>query len=315
MEDPARRISNLVRMSQPHKLSPDLPLTRLYQNLINIYDQAEAYASENKCERAFSLYLRFVATVTEELPKHMNYNGINADHKNDLCRRTIRAINEAEKMKRELLKLFTLESQDYLATQIDMDEKHKAKPPESPNSVSLRLQIGSKTYTTCDVMSNSSFLFQRIVIPNDLAENFVTHTTDNFKFGLLYGKLLRRVIVATHIITTKTDEASLANMKKIINDPASLSGEVTELILIGCVCSSFEDSAIERFIGASLLNEIVCVMVKPTEKKCSIIHLIKTPDDAASTSQQTSKLTSLSEAATCENLHITPSMSCTMGTS
>uniref|UniRef100_A0A7E4VNT7 USP8_dimer domain-containing protein n=1 Tax=Panagrellus redivivus TaxID=6233 RepID=A0A7E4VNT7_PANRE len=83
-----------------------MPLIKVCQTLDSLYNIAMAYVEEKEIEKAFGYFLRFVDAAVNKLPRHSNYSIITPEYNGKLCRRTIHAINIAEKLKSEILKSY-----------------------------------------------------------------------------------------------------------------------------------------------------------------------------------------------------------------
>uniref|UniRef100_A0A7E4ULH3 USP8_dimer domain-containing protein n=1 Tax=Panagrellus redivivus TaxID=6233 RepID=A0A7E4ULH3_PANRE len=278
--DPIKRLCGLVDSSRPHTLSTRVPLKRFCDMLDDVYNMAQTYAEENTIDKAFVFYLRFLGIAVEELGKHADYVNLSEDDRLKFCKCTVMAINTAEELKRQIKKNFDLDALQYrVALEVKQQlqpEVEQKKEPSTPPLIFGNL----KSYTTCDRQTSYNFLFQRIILPNNLPERFLSQAEkapDGTPFGRLYGKLIRNSIIVSHIIMTNGDDEKLEKVEKIIPGTPTDDDEPSDLILIGGICHSLEDAPMQEFISLSLLTEIVCIIVPKEDKRCCVIHLSNLP--------------------------------------
>uniref|UniRef100_A0A914C2M6 USP8 dimerisation domain-containing protein n=1 Tax=Acrobeloides nanus TaxID=290746 RepID=A0A914C2M6_9BILA len=293
-------------------------MPRYCRILHEMYDMAGVYTTEQNFERAFILYLRFVGTVVEELPKHRDYQSFTPDEKDRFDRQTIHAMNTAEFLKRKIKTLYEEEAITKKSELAQLEhEKRKngnvstpKPPPISPPIIDRNL----KSYVVCKKQSGYTLLFQRIIIPNDLPHKFLTtfeSLPDTNRFAVLYGKLVRNSLIVSQAIITDGTETSLEKIDRSISVPDQ--DEENELLIIGCICGDLSDHSVDYFISRSLLTEIVIVVCRPGDNQTYVLHLSNLSDRKELGKPKSESQPEFKDAASgvCGHTHITEQISCT----
>uniref|UniRef100_A0A7E4W8J8 USP8_dimer domain-containing protein n=1 Tax=Panagrellus redivivus TaxID=6233 RepID=A0A7E4W8J8_PANRE len=107
--NPVDRFRKIIPPCRYYKLK--MPLDKVLQKLDTFYSLGVAYHEGNQLEKAYAYFFRFVDAVVDKLPKHPNYNALTNAYKEELCRRTIRSISTAEKLKAEILSKYCKEAE------------------------------------------------------------------------------------------------------------------------------------------------------------------------------------------------------------
>uniref|UniRef100_A0A914CBJ6 USP8 dimerisation domain-containing protein n=1 Tax=Acrobeloides nanus TaxID=290746 RepID=A0A914CBJ6_9BILA len=108
--DPITRLCNLVDMARPQPLISNIPIPRYCHILHEMYEMANMYVNEQNFERALMLYLRFIGTLVNELPKHRNYENLPWNEKEAFNCQITHAMNATEFLKRKILAIYEEEA-------------------------------------------------------------------------------------------------------------------------------------------------------------------------------------------------------------
>lgn len=105
-EERLRRMTNCTI-----QVNPTIPINRYYRSLGECYRVAGFYLQSEEYERAFLLIMRFINTMIEELPKHIEYDGFTSPEKTKMETYLPGAFEIAKKLKSRLKVTFEREAE------------------------------------------------------------------------------------------------------------------------------------------------------------------------------------------------------------
>ncbi|KAK6027686.1 hypothetical protein OSTOST_06281, partial [Ostertagia ostertagi] len=108
----AERMSTLVALGKPQKVSNTVPIVRYYRSMIEAHRMALSYMKNQDLERALILLIRFCSFTIEELPKHPEFNTFGGQEKKTVFALLKPALERAENLKKVLKARFEAEAEE-----------------------------------------------------------------------------------------------------------------------------------------------------------------------------------------------------------
>ncbi|MBN3316469.1 STBPA protein, partial [Atractosteus spatula] len=112
---PEERVRALTKMGSSVDVNEDVPPRRYFRSGMEMIRMASVYAEEGNAERAFILYNKYITLFIEKLPRHRDYKTANIPEKKETMKKLKEiAFPQAEELKKELLKKYEKEYEEYL---------------------------------------------------------------------------------------------------------------------------------------------------------------------------------------------------------
>ncbi|KJH52836.1 Mov34/MPN/PAD-1 family protein [Dictyocaulus viviparus] len=106
------RMTNLLALARPQKISNTIPIVRYYRSMIECYRMAVSHANNQDLETALVLLIRFCSFTLEELPKHIQFGQFDGEEKRAVLSLLKPAIERAEDLKKTLRAKFENEAKE-----------------------------------------------------------------------------------------------------------------------------------------------------------------------------------------------------------
>uniref|UniRef100_A0A915LD54 USP8 dimerisation domain-containing protein n=1 Tax=Meloidogyne javanica TaxID=6303 RepID=A0A915LD54_MELJA len=320
--DSCKRLSDLVDQARARELPHSLTLEKCLQLLNEMHQMGVYYSS--KCideERAFLFFLRFTSVVVEELPKHPCYASMSLTDKCILDSRTINAIISAEQLKRrirnsrgdierESAKSATagnLDQQQVATTSRASSQNNNAGTAQELEHLLVPDQMLCP-YVRCHLVSMQPIVFQRVIIPNNIPELFLSQikpdsATNSGAFALLYGRLVSKSVIVSKLLPCSLD--TIRNYRRFVPDPDSPD----DIPIVGCICSSLTKACQAGFFRVCQISEMVCIVCPPGPNRTVLLHLVNmSPSGGASPANANCLTSSGVSVLPCPHQHITDSI-------
>ncbi|KAK6060037.1 hypothetical protein COOONC_02311 [Cooperia oncophora] len=127
----AERMSTLMALAKPQKVSNTVPIVRYYRSMIEAHRMALSYMKNQDLERALILLVRFCSFTIEELPKHPDFGSFGGEEKKAVFALLKPALERAENLKKVLKARFEAEAEEaskfYAAHQAELDARRYQK--------------------------------------------------------------------------------------------------------------------------------------------------------------------------------------------
>lgn len=327
--DPNKKLSDLVDQARSRELPHTMTLDKCLQLLNEMHQMGVYYSS--KCideERAFLFFLRFASIVVEELPKHPCYASMTSTDKYMLDARTLNAIVSAEQLKRRIRNKYENERESArnsaIAGNLDQQQVATTSRASSQNSNNVNSSTaGSQElehllvpdqmlcpYVRCHLVSMQPIVFQRVIIPNNIPELFLSQikadaSTNSGAFALLYGRLVSKSVIVSKLLPCSLDTISARNFRRFVPDPDSSD----DIPIVGCICSSLTKACQAGFFRVCQISEMVCIVCPPGPNRTVLLHLVNmSPSGGASPANANLLASSAVSVLPCPHQHITDSI-------
>ncbi|KAM9282083.1 AMSH-like protease [Cariama cristata] len=120
---PEERVRALSKLGSNITINEDITPRRYFRSGVEMERMASVYMEEGNLENAFVFYNKFITLFVEKLPSHRDYNQCAVPEKQDIIKKLKEvAFPRTDELKRDLLKKYNLEYQEY------MQNKNKCKP-------------------------------------------------------------------------------------------------------------------------------------------------------------------------------------------
>ncbi|XP_069475022.1 STAM-binding protein [Ambystoma mexicanum] len=122
---PDDRVRALVQAASSVDVNDSIPPIRYYRSGVEMIRMATIYTEEGNTERAFILYTKYITLFIEKLPKHRDYKASASPEKKDTLKKLKEiAFPKAEELKKELLKRYIREYDEYNKSKKRKEEEH-----------------------------------------------------------------------------------------------------------------------------------------------------------------------------------------------
>ncbi|NWS51753.1 STALP protease, partial [Chunga burmeisteri] len=119
---PEERVRALSKLGSNITINEDITPRRYFRSGVEMERMASVYMEEGNLENAFVFYNKFITLFVEKLPSHRDYNQCAVPEKQDIIKKLKEvAFPRTDELKRDLLKKYNLEYQEY------MQNKNKCK--------------------------------------------------------------------------------------------------------------------------------------------------------------------------------------------
>nr|XP_045014056.1 AMSH-like protease isoform X2 [Jaculus jaculus]XP_045014062.1 AMSH-like protease isoform X2 [Jaculus jaculus]XP_045014069.1 AMSH-like protease isoform X2 [Jaculus jaculus]XP_045014075.1 AMSH-like protease isoform X2 [Jaculus jaculus] len=119
---PEERVRALSKLGSNITINEDITPRRYFRSGVEMERMASVYLQEGNLENAFVLYNKFITLFVEKLPSHRDYQQCAVPEKQDIMKKLKEiAFPRTEELKKDLLKKYNIEYQEYLQS------KHKYK--------------------------------------------------------------------------------------------------------------------------------------------------------------------------------------------
>uniref|UniRef100_A0A8C4XJS8 AMSH-like protease n=1 Tax=Falco tinnunculus TaxID=100819 RepID=A0A8C4XJS8_FALTI len=119
---PEERVRALSKLGSNITINEDITPRRYFRSGVEMERMASIYMEEGNLENAFVFYNKFITLFVEKLPNHRDYHQCAVPEKQDIIKKLKEvAFPRTDELKRDLLKKYNLEYQEY------MQNKNKCK--------------------------------------------------------------------------------------------------------------------------------------------------------------------------------------------
>ncbi|NXE06374.1 STALP protease, partial [Lophotis ruficrista] len=119
---PEERVRALSKLGSNITINEDITPRRYFRSGVEMERMASVYMEEGNLENAFVFYNKFITLFVEKLPSHRDYHQCAVPEKQDIIKKLKEvAFPRTDELKRDLLKKYNLEYQEY------MQNKNKRK--------------------------------------------------------------------------------------------------------------------------------------------------------------------------------------------
>ncbi|XP_030131902.4 AMSH-like protease isoform X2 [Taeniopygia guttata] len=119
---PEERVRALSKLGSNITINEDITPRRYFRSGVEMERMASVYMQEGNLENAFVFYNKFITLFVEKLPSHRDYHQCAVPEKQDIIKKLKEvAFPRTDELKRDLLKKYNLEYQEY------MQHKNKCK--------------------------------------------------------------------------------------------------------------------------------------------------------------------------------------------
>ncbi|XP_015488687.1 AMSH-like protease isoform X2 [Parus major] len=119
---PEERVRALSKLGSNITINEDITPRRYFRSGVEMERMASVYMEEGNLENAFVFYNKFITLFVEKLPSHRDYHQCAVPEKQDIIKKLKEvAFPRTDELKRDLLKKYNLEYQEY------MQHKNKCK--------------------------------------------------------------------------------------------------------------------------------------------------------------------------------------------
>ncbi|NWV01037.1 STALP protease, partial [Upupa epops] len=114
---PEERVRALSKLGSNITISEDITPRRYFRSGVEMERMASVYMQEGNLENAFVFYNKFITLFVEKLPCHRDYHLCAVPEKQDIIKKLKDvAFPRTDELKRDLLKKYNLEYQEYMQT-------------------------------------------------------------------------------------------------------------------------------------------------------------------------------------------------------
>ncbi|NWH80906.1 STALP protease, partial [Piaya cayana] len=111
---PEERVRALSKLGSNITINEDITPRRYFRSGVEMERMASVYMEEGNLENAFVFYNKFITLFVEKLPSHRDYHQCAVPEKQDIIKKLKEvAFPRTEELKRDLLKKYDLEYQEY----------------------------------------------------------------------------------------------------------------------------------------------------------------------------------------------------------
>ncbi|NWX01694.1 STALP protease, partial [Caloenas nicobarica] len=112
---PEERVRALSKLGSNITINEDITPRRYFRSGVEMERMASVYMEEGNLENAFVFYNKFITLFVEKLPSHRDYHQCAVPEKQDIIKKLKEvAFPRTDELKRDLLKKYNLEYQEYL---------------------------------------------------------------------------------------------------------------------------------------------------------------------------------------------------------
>ncbi|NXK83798.1 STALP protease, partial [Amazona guildingii] len=115
---PEERVRALSKLGSNITINEDITPRRYFRSGVEMERMASVYMEEGNLENAFVFYNKFITLFVEKLPNHRDYHQCAVPEKQDIIKKLKEvAFPRTDELKRDLLKKYNLEYQEYMQNQ------------------------------------------------------------------------------------------------------------------------------------------------------------------------------------------------------
>ncbi|XP_061214831.1 AMSH-like protease [Neopsephotus bourkii] len=115
---PEERVRALSKLGSNITINEDITPRRYFRSGVEMERMASVYMEEGNLENAFVFYNKFITLFVEKLPNHRDYHQCAIPEKQDIIKKLKEvAFPRTDELKRDLLKKYNLEYQEYMQNQ------------------------------------------------------------------------------------------------------------------------------------------------------------------------------------------------------
>ncbi|XP_072725683.1 AMSH-like protease [Ciconia boyciana] len=112
---PEERVRALSKLGSNITINEDITPRRYFRSGVEMERMASVYMEEGNLENAFVFYNKFITLFVEKLPSHRDYHQCAVPEKQDIIKKLKEvAFPRTDELKRDLLKKYNLEYQEYM---------------------------------------------------------------------------------------------------------------------------------------------------------------------------------------------------------
>ncbi|NXG23349.1 STALP protease, partial [Grallaria varia] len=112
---PEERVRALSKLGSNITINEDITPRRYFRSGVEMERMASVYMEEGNLENAFVFYNKFITLFVEKLPSHRDYHQCAVPEKKDIIKKLKEvAFPRTDELKRDLLKKYNLEYQEYM---------------------------------------------------------------------------------------------------------------------------------------------------------------------------------------------------------
>ncbi|NXK31374.1 STALP protease, partial [Piprites chloris] len=112
---PEERVRALSKLGSNITINEDITPRRYFRSGVEMERMASVYMQEGNLENAFVFYNKFITLFVEKLPSHRDYHQCAVPEKQDIIKKLKEvAFPRTDELKRDLLKKYNLEYQEYM---------------------------------------------------------------------------------------------------------------------------------------------------------------------------------------------------------
>uniref|UniRef100_A0A8C8BHJ3 AMSH-like protease n=1 Tax=Otus sunia TaxID=257818 RepID=A0A8C8BHJ3_9STRI len=112
---PEERVRALSKLGSNITINEDITPRRYFRSGVEMERMASVYMEEGNLENAFVFYNKFITLFVEKLPSHRDYHQCAVPEKQDIIKKLKEvAFPRTDELKRDLLKKYSLEYQEYM---------------------------------------------------------------------------------------------------------------------------------------------------------------------------------------------------------
>ncbi|XP_063817767.1 AMSH-like protease isoform X2 [Pseudophryne corroboree] len=240
---PEERVRALSKLGCNITINDDITPRRYFRSGVEMERMASVYLDEGNLENAFVLYNKFIALFVEKLPNHRDYQQCEIPEKQDILKKLKEvAFPRTDDLKKDLLKKYSLEYQEYLkginkrkAECLKKMEQQQLIEAEKKRVAQLRQQqIETEQFSFFEDQLRKQDLVRDKHKNTDITKNKVSEQTDGSITSCFPSSKPQSVTNALSGPAGKNDAAMCAGqsppVNRVLKPAATLSAVQNEIV-------------------------------------------------------------------------------------
>ncbi|KAM6066917.1 AMSH-like protease isoform 3-T3 [Chlamydotis macqueenii] len=212
---PEERVRALSKLGSNITINEDITPRRYFRSGVEMERMASVYMEEGNLENAFVFYNKFITLFVEKLPSHRDYHQCAVPEKQDIIKKLKEvAFPRTDELKRDLLKKYNLEYQEYMQSKNSslsaalLEKKERSGTSGCTGHSPPVNQVLKPVATLSAVQTQLAEALRGVILPRDLCHKFLLLAEANTvrgieTCGILCGKLTHNEFTITHVIVPK----------------------------------------------------------------------------------------------------------------
>ncbi|XP_035753280.1 AMSH-like protease isoform X2 [Egretta garzetta] len=214
---PEERVRALSKLGSNITINEDITPRRYFRSGVEMERMASVYMEEGNLENAFVFYNKFITLFVEKLPSHRDYHQCAVPEKQDIIKKLKEvAFPRTDELKRDLLKKYNLEYQEYMQKKVKnsslstalLEKKERSGTSGCAGQSPPVSRVLKPAATLSAVQTQLAEALRGVILPRDLCHKFLLLAEANTvrgieTCGILCGKLTHNEFTITHVIVPK----------------------------------------------------------------------------------------------------------------